>query len=330
MSEEIKHKKRGRKPKKVIVDDEPVKIPKKRGRKPKVKLDTDVKKPPPKKRGRKPKDKFGSINEKNNVSQENIIIHLPLQNIDKELLNETIITNPKPYENSSNTFYSDFVNEIKTEPKQSKEKLEDRLNDIIIERKNEISCKTHDNSNIFIEFIEYNKQKKWPSSTNIDCLWDTCSFNTQPYGIPIKKINNTYYMFGNFCCPECAAAYIFEMNDDSNIWERYSLLNYLYNDNKPIFIANSKLLLKKFGGRYDINEYRKKNSSHSKYNIIYPPMISIIPSIEETNYDYNNNTIANIDKEKIKKATDEYKLQRYKPLPDYKNTLESCMNLKYV
>ena len=145
-------------------------------------------------------DKFGSITEKSVTTQENIIIHLPLQNIDKDLLNETVITNPKPYENSNNNFYCDFVNEAKTEPKEEKKyNLEERLNDIIIERKNEISYKTHDNSNIFIEFIEYNKNKKWPSSTNIDCLWDSCSFTTQPFGIPIKKINNTYHMFGNFC-----------------------------------------------------------------------------------------------------------------------------------
>ena len=33
---------------------------------------------------------------------------------------------------------------------------------------------------------------------------------------------------------------------------------------------------------------------------------------------------------KLKKATNDYRLKRSKPLPDFKNTLESCMNLKFV
>ena len=53
-------------------------------------------------------------------------------------------------------------------------------------------------------------------------------------------------MYGNFCSPECAAAYNFSMNDE-NIWDRYSLLNEIYSCNKPIKIANSKLLLKNLG-----------------------------------------------------------------------------------
>ena len=32
----------------------------------------------------------------------------------------------------------------------------------------------------------------------------------------------------------------------------------------------------------------------------------------------------------MKKVDNEFKLKRTKPLPNYKNTLESCMLLKYV
>ena len=86
-------------------------------------------------------------------------------------------------------------------------------------------------------------------------------------------------MFGNFCSPECAAAYLFSLND--NVWERYSLLNELYADNEPIKIANSKLLLKKFEGIYSINEFRSLNINSSKnYNICLPPTLAYIP--EET------------------------------------------------
>lgn len=220
---------------------------------------------------------------------------------------------------------------------QDQEKVQDMdcvLDKIIKERQTELNTQSSisqsTNSKIFMEFIEYNKTHKWPASTNIDCLWDCHSFDSEPYGIPIHKINGIYHMFGNFCSAECAAAYNFEMNHDSNVWERYSILNYLYNNNEPTFIANSKLLLKRFGGRYNIEEYRAISNEKKKYNVVLPPVISVIPTIEEINYDLFGDGLFNIDKDRIKKASDDYKLKRSKPLPDYKNTLESCMNLKYV
>ena len=41
-------------------------------------------------------------------------------------------------------------------------------------------------------------------------------------------------MYGNFCCPECAAAFNFNELDDEYVWERYSLLNYVYNNSKNL------------------------------------------------------------------------------------------------
>ena len=139
-------------------------------------------------------------------------------------------------------------------------------------------------------------------------------------------------MFGNFCCPECAAAYIFDSDDCSDeIWEKYSLLNYLYNtDNNNIQIAPPRLTLKKFGGHLSIEDFRKCcNNSHKKYKIILPPMISSIPIIEEFNVDVNKKSFIPLDQDRVSKVNEEYKLKRNKPLPDYKNTLENCMRLKY-
>ena len=300
---------------------------KKRGRKPK-----GIE--PPKKRGRKPKDKFGTLDISMNIqTEENIILHLPLTNIQET----SQIDNPEPFEDDKVSFskYMDGMDGMDkhiTPPNNGGDgDSSNVLTKIIKDRQLELSTQsgTH-NSKIFVEFIEYNKSNKWPSSTTIDCLWDCHSFATEPYGIPIKKINDTYHMFGNFCSPECAAAYNFEMNGDSNVWERYSLLNHMYNNNEPIFIANSKLLLKRFGGRYHIDEYRDTNRTKKKYNVVFPPVISVIPTIEEINYDLFGDKAFNIDKNKIKKATDEYKLKRSKPLPDFKNTLEASMNLKYI
>jgi len=302
--------------------------PKKCGRNPKAGE-------PPKKRGRKPKDKFGTLDISiNTQTDEHIILHLPLKNIPET----QPIKNPSPFEDDKMPFsnYSDTVDgEEKSfsisQTNHTTTNQCDSLTKIIKDRQLELSNQSGAHSSkIFIEFIEYNKSNKWPSSTTIDCLWDCHSFLTEPYGIPIKKIKDTYHMFGNFCSPECAAAYNFDLNGDSNVWERYSLLNHMYNNNEPIFIANSKLLLKRFGGRYHIDEYRDINRTKKKYNVVFPPVISVIPTIEEINYDLLYGKTFNIDKNNIKKATDEYKLKRSKPLPDFKNTLEASMNLKYI
>ena len=147
-------------------------------------------------------------------------------------------------------------------------------------------------------------------------------------------MNNLFYMFGNFCSPECAAAHIFDnkkfMND---CWEKYSMLNLIYGNNVPIKIAPSKICLKKFGGRLTIIEFRNICTKFNKsYKLLLPPMVSILPMIEEINLndDSNNIDMFLLNKEQINKANEEYRLRRNKPLPDSKNTLESCMNLKVL
>ena len=65
-----------------------------------------------------------------------------------------------------------------------------------------------------------------------------------------------------------------------------------------------------------------------------PPIISVIPQIEESNLE--NMTVGNkenfipIDKERIKKANDDLRLKRNKPITESINTLENCMHLKYI
>jgi hypothetical protein len=190
---------------------------------------------------------------------------------------------------------------------------------------------------IFIEYAEANKKNTWPSKTNIDCFWCCYPFDNTPFGIPIKRVGEKYQMFGNFCCAECAAAYIFETNflNDSEKTESYSLLNYLYRDgiNDGIQIASSKLCLKKFGGRLSIDQYRNNLKTSSKnYKVIIPPLTSIIPNVEETNISKSLNDIGAsfLTNSIVSKSGELLRLKRQKPLPDSNNTLEACMNLKLL
>jgi hypothetical protein len=192
-------------------------------------------------------------------------------------------------------------------------------------------------SHILYDYQESNKNKLWPACSSIACMWDFASFTGKPYGLPMRKVNNTVYMFGNFCSPQCAAAYNFNMNDDSDEkWHRYELLNWMYCDeienNNTIKLAPNRLTLKKIGGKLSIEEFRNISKDNKKdYKIIHPPIISLIPIIEEINIDVNRRKDTSSSyKEHMKKVDDEFKLKRNKPLPDYKNTLESCMSLKYV
>ena len=130
---------------------------------------------------------------------------------------------------------------------------------------------------------------------------------------------------GVFCSPECAAAYNFNTNGVTNIWEKYSLLNLLYGKmyKKNIKIAPPRNTLKKFGGNLTINQFRRHNVNNDiKFKIINPPLKSVIPCVECSNNtsfssgNYNNKSSNN---------TAEYKLKRSKPYN--KNTLEECMNI---
>jgi len=306
-------KKRGRKPK--VIDSEveikTEKVLKKRGRKSKPKS-YELEKVP-KKRGRKPKISNVTTEHTEMEPLKNIILHLPIN------FDENIENTPKPFDESS------LFSEVKINSKVLKETKNNDLSNNLEKYIKEREEVYNQNNFIFLQYIENNKKKEWPKHTNYDCLWDSHPFNNMPFGIPIKKDNNTLYLFGNFCSPECAAAYCFSLND--NIWERYSLLNEIYGRGAPIRIANSKLLLKNFGGIYSIDEFRILNINNcKKYKICLPPVLSLIPTLEETNIDINDNLI--LDKADMKK-NNKYKLKRSKPI-NSKNSLENIMDLKYL
>ena len=331
---EVVKKKRGRKPKSKLATDPPPPIekpvPKKRGRKPKKKTDQEIEVPKlPKKRGRKPKEVIATVQD-NTIKEEPIILHLPLKNINT---NEIII--PKPFIDLDK-FNSKYKNlESKDEITSNIETSINEINEISVVNKYNKLCSEYSNVierdkvfPIFLEFNEHNKKKVWPDQTNIDCLWCCHSFDNFPFGIPIKHYEDTFYMFGNFCSAECSAAYNFDNINTCESYERYSLINYLYSNNKNIKLAAPRLSLKKFGGQLSINEFRKNNNICNKnYKLLLPPMISLIPLIEEVNLiDDNinmNDNLFDID-------NNELKLKRSKPLPDTYNTLENCMNLKLV
>jgi len=331
--------------------DEPVK--KKRGRKPKSQTQTTDQNAAPaepkikKKRGRKPKQVF--IMDQSDLkidTDEQVILHLPINSKDKNELSDAV---PQPFDNNEALYpisnggssldenQNDnhlFLNISKIVQPNPQEDVNDILEELNKQRQQEINYSNTNNekiSYVFLDYLEYNFKQSWPSSTRINCLWCCEEFDNEPYGIPMRKEGDTFYMFGNFCCPQCAAAYIFDENDNTNeLWERYSLLNFLYgSNNDKINIALPRLALKKFGGPFTIEEWKKKSKCKT-YKVIMPPMVSIIPTLEEITIDSDNSFFQGINSDFINKTSNDLRLKRSNPLPNHKNTLENCMNLKLV
>ena len=53
------------------------------------------------------------------------------------------------------------------------------------------------------------------------CFWCTCDFDNPSIYIPKHYVEESYHVYGCFCSPECATAYLMEENiDDSSKFER--------------------------------------------------------------------------------------------------------------
>jgi hypothetical protein len=140
---------------------------------------------------------------------------------------------------------------------------------------------------LLIQFANYT-DRELITSTDVNCFWCCHPFDNTPWGVPTKYVNDKFHVFGVFCSANCTASYIFNEMRDENIWELYSLLNLIYykvhGDFIKITSAPDKICLKKFGGQLTIEEYRKNLvEKKSAYIIKFPPMISVIPVMEEIN-----------------------------------------------
>ena len=204
--------------------------------------ETKIKKEP-KKRGRKPKggkliSNVDVVNDKDMSYKPNIILHLRCKSHDNNL----VVTEGF---NNDTTSYDN----VEDDP---------IINNKDIWNKLRILNKELHTNNIR------------PSKT---CFWDTCEFSTQPCFIPTDD-NNHIKVYGTFCSPECAVAYLFNENiDTSTKWERYALINKLYKNiyNYEINIKaapDPRYLLHKYFGNLTISEYRSLNANKHKQHII--------------------------------------------------------------
>ena len=198
------------------------------------------------------------------------------------------------------------------------------------------NCITTNVRNTMNEFRTANKTNEWVDATNIRCWWCCYEFDNKPISIPISFKKNVFNVYGCFCNFKCALAYNFN-TDGNRKWERISLIHLLYKkmyNKKEVELeyAPPREFLKIFGGHMDIDEFRNLDNKRKKYEVVYPPMLSIIPQLEETEIFAESNKIRKskkeipVDDDRIQRAREKLKLKRLKPLRE-RNTLEQCMNL---
>jgi hypothetical protein len=280
---------------------------------------TSESKPIGKKRGRKPKG--GKIIQQivplvnNKETKPNVILHLRCSL--KDLISNNSSgsslegftfsnSNNLSYDiiNSENNHFNEFIN---ISSKLAEYEADNDTNDC------DITNKDIDIRDIWkkLKNLEHNLHINNTDNKKSACFWDTCEFDNPPVYIPKHFINDTYQVYGCFCSPECAVAYLMEENIDSSVkFERYQLVNHIYskiyNYNKNIKPApNPYYMLEKYYGNLNIQEFRSLLRNERLFLVVDKPLTRVMPELHEDNDDFiiNNKIIPtnNIKLRKIQK-----------------------------
>jgi hypothetical protein len=260
-------------------------------------------KPAIKKRGRKPKggkiiQQITSLTEQKE-DKPNVILHLKCSM--KDLLNTNNVNclvesyNISKHDLSYDIIGNENINNVNSyyneKPSTSNENEYDD---------DELFCK--DSSKEIwkkLKQLEHNLHINNVVNKRSACFWDTCEFDNPPIYIPKYFINGTYNVYGCFCSPECAVAYLMNENIDSSIkFERYHLLNHIYTKiydyKKNIKPApNPYYMLERYYGNLSIQEYRSLLRNERLFLIVDKPLTRILPELHEDNDDFilNNKII---------------------------------------
>jgi hypothetical protein len=270
-------------------------------------------KPGGKKRGRKPKG--GKIIQQvvplnnNKESKPNIILHLKCSLKDLQT-NTFMSTNIECFnflgKNDLNYEIINPINENSQNNIQNKFNCIDNIitkddtNDIY-DDDNYSKNKENDIRDVWkkLKVLEHNLHINNISDKKSACFWCTCEFDNPPVYIPKHFIKDSYHVYGCFCTPECATAYLMEENIDSSAkFERYHLINHVYSKiydyKKNIKPApNPFYLLDKYYGNLSIQEYRSLLRNERLFLIVDKPLTRILPELHEDNDDFiiNNKII---------------------------------------
>jgi hypothetical protein len=264
--------------------------------------------------------------------QRPLIAHLPIRasDIDNDLFAPTPVPTdangqPKPYD--SDEVYAIFGQD---QPKPLQKEVD------VVEHVSRPSLPLHYSERLMVRFQDANRDQKLPESTDIACFWDCHSFRGPPCVIPTVIEEGIWRVYGNFCCPECAAAYLFNERLDLHVqWERYALLNRLYATEvaEPVRLAPARTSLRLFGGALDVSDFRAiVGDKRMRVDVMMPPMISIIQVMDTKPIDFYDasmkNTFIPWEMDRMNRpGAQGLRLRRTKPVAEKEATLEYCMGI---
>jgi len=266
-------------------------------------VDTDTdNKPVAKKRGRKPKggkiiQQIVSLNDIKET-KPNVILHLKCSIKDLGL-NPTNTSDIQGFDfnNSTQLSYDEIVTDSQTDI-ISVPAIEYDYDDY---EEDKPTNKENDIRDVWkkLKVLEHNLHINNICDKKSACFWCTYDFDNPPVYIPKHFMKESYHVYGCFCSPECATAYLMEENiDSSSKFERYHLINHIYSKiydyKKNIKPApNPYYMLDKYYGNLTIQEYRSLLRNERLFLVVDKPLTRILPELHEDNDDFiiNNKII---------------------------------------
>ena len=257
-----------------------------------------------KKRGRKPKGgkiiQQNILNDSHKEIKSNIILHLKCSLKDIELDYNKDIESFN-FNSSKNELTYQIINPIMADINQNKICPFNEYSQPQSHTQHQLEKTDLKDKEIWrkLKNLEHNLHINNLSDKKSACFWCSYDFDSNPIYIPKHVVKESYNVYGCFCSPECATAYLMEENlDSSTKFERYYLLNHLYtkiyNYTKSIKPApNPHYMLDKFYGNLTIQEYRALLKSERLFLIVDKPLTRILPEFHEDNDEFiiNNKII---------------------------------------
>jgi hypothetical protein len=286
-----------------------------------------------------------------------LIAQLPIHTSDIQFHDQPIIYDPRPpcQPEAFNADWSDpFATEAMFETAPEKESTNTIISQNITEQSSAvestvqlivqpipqtapatISRKEYGPTTLLVQFANTKYTKELPNDTELACFWCCEVFSGRPCVIPNHISLDVWHVYGNYCTPQCAMAYLLsEILDTHTRWERIALLNRLYAKqiNGRIYPAPSRESLQRFGGPISPEHFHSMcENQTTRVDIHMPPMVSILASMDTKPIDFYEtplrNTFASPYQVSIQRKTDEaigLKLRRTKPLKDKESTLDAC------
>lgn len=184
-----------------------------------------------------------------------------------------------------------------------------------------------------------------PEQTDVACFWCCETFPGRPCVIPRSILEDeerdgekepVWQVYGNFCTPQCAMAYLLSELLDTHVrWERIALLNQLYGAQCKgrVYPAPNRETLTRFGGPVSSESFRTLCEKQCvRIDVHQPPMVSILASMDTKPIDFyetpvRTNLISPIHTN-LHTEDKTLKLKRSKPLKNKESTLDTVLQIR--